>query len=72
VYLGVLAYLSRLSSGSSNPIKVIVYVCLNDEDTLRKTGAKTDVYHAFTRMLARGVVPASIQDLLEESSKGEG
>ncbi len=57
---------------ASNPVKAIVYVWFNDEDTLRKADAKTDVYEAFKRMLARGEVPSSIQELLEESSKGGG
>ena len=43
---------------------MIVYAWFNDEDTLRKAGSKTDVYEAFKRMLARGVVPASIHALL--------
>ena len=45
---------------ASSPIKVIVYVWFNDEDTLRKAGPKTDVYETFRRMLARGVVPGTI------------
>lgn len=49
---------------ASNPVKMIVYAWFNDEDTLRKAGSKTDVYEAFKRMLARGVVPASIHALL--------
>ena len=56
---------------ASTPVKVIVYVWFNDEDTLRKAGAKTDVYQAFKRMLARGVVPSNIQELLDESSVEE-
>ncbi len=52
---------------ASSPVKVIVYVWFNDEDTLRKAGAKTDVYETFKRMLARGVVPGSIGELLSES-----
>ncbi len=56
---------------ASTPVKVIVYVWFNDEDTLRKAGAKTDVYEVFKRMLARGVVPAGIRDLLDESSSEE-
>ena len=50
---------------ASNPSQVIVYVWLNDEDSLRKAGAKTDVYATFQRMLARGVVPGGIGELLE-------
>jgi toxin YhaV len=52
---------------ASSPVKVIVYVWLNDEDTLRKAGSKTDVYETFKRMLARGSVPGGIDDLLREA-----
>ena len=52
---------------ASSPIKVIVYVWFNDEDTLRKAGSKTDVYETFKRMLARGTVPGGIDDLLREA-----
>lgn len=54
---------------ASNPVKVIVYVWFNDEDTLRKAGSKTDVYETFKRMLARGVVPATINELLSASQE---
>ena len=53
---------------ASKPAKLIVYVWFNDEDTLRKAGAKTDVYEVFKKMLSRGQVPASIQDLMAESA----
>jgi toxin YhaV len=53
---------------ASSPVKVIVYVWFNDEDTLRKAGSKTDVYETFKRMLARGSVPGGIDDLLREAS----
>jgi toxin YhaV len=53
---------------ASNPVKVVVYVWFNDEDTLRKAGSKTDVYEAFKRMLARGVVPNNIAELLAEAT----
>ena len=52
---------------ASKPVKLIVYVWFNDEDTLRKADSKTDVYEAFRRMLARGEVPAGIDQLLTES-----
>ncbi len=52
---------------ASSPVKVIVYVWFNDEDTLRKAGSKTDVYETFKRMLARGVVPTRIDELLADS-----
>ena len=52
---------------ASSPIKVIVYVWFNDEDTLRKAGSKTDVYETFKRMLARGVVPHDMDTLLKQA-----
>lgn len=52
---------------ASSPIKVIVYVWFNDEDTLRKAGAKTDVYETFRRMLSKGTVPQSIDELLNQA-----
>lgn len=55
---------------ASKPVKLIVYVWFNDDDTLRKAGAKTDVYEAFRRMLARGEVPSTIDVLLAESARG--
>lgn len=54
---------------ASSPVKLVVYAWFNDEDTLRKTGSKTDVYEVFRRMLARGDVPTSIGDLLRDSSR---
>lgn len=52
---------------ASKPVKVIVYVWFNDDDSLRKVGSKTDVYEVFKRMLSRGRVPTSIAELLRES-----
>ena len=54
---------------ASNPVKVVVYVWFNDEDALRKAGARTDVYETFKRMLARGVVPSDISALLRGASE---
>ena len=54
---------------ASKPVKLIVYVWFNDEDTPRKAGSRTDVYETFRRMLARGEVPDSIDHLLRESCK---
>ena len=53
---------------ASKPVKVVVYVWFNDEDTLRKAGAKSDVYEVFRRMLSRGQVPTSLEELLAEST----
>lgn len=55
---------------SSSPIKVIVYVWFNDEETLRKVGAKTDVYETFKRMLTKGTVPQSMDELLMQAELG--
>ena len=52
---------------ASQPVKIIIYVWFNDEDTLRKAGSKTEVYEAFRRMLARGEIPDGIEALLNES-----
>ncbi len=52
---------------ASSPIKVVAYVWFNDEHSLRRAKSKTDVYEAFRRMLLRGEVPTSIEDLLMES-----
>ena len=54
---------------ASSPVKLIVYVWFNDEDSLRKAGAKTDVYETFGRMLAKGTVPQSIGELLDQASQ---
>lgn len=52
---------------ASSPVKLIVYVWFNDEDTLRKAGAKTDVYETFKRMLSKGIVPQRMDELLTQS-----
>lgn len=52
---------------ASTPVKLIIYVWFNDENTLRKAGSKTDVYETFKRMLARGVVPKGVDELLREA-----
>jgi toxin YhaV len=58
---------------TSKPVKIIVYAWINGEDTLHKAAAKTDVYAAFQRMLERGEVPTSIEELLQNSADpGQG
>jgi toxin YhaV len=52
---------------ASNPVKLIVYVWFNDENSLRKAGSKTDACEAFKRMLVRAVVPNNIDELLREA-----
>jgi toxin YhaV len=46
----------------------IVYAWLNDEHSIRKEGAKNDVYEVFKGMLRRGDVPNSLEALMKESS----
>lgn len=53
---------------ASNPLAVVIYAWLNDEDTLRKEGSRTDVYEVFKRMLERGEVPSSINELIKGSA----
>lgn len=48
--------------------KVIIYVWMNDQDSLRKAGDKNDPYVLFARGLKRGVPPDSIDSLLAESA----
>lgn len=58
----------RLFFKFSSDEKRIVYAWLNNESTLRQAGAKTDVYEVFKRMLRRGDVPNSFDDLLKASA----
>ena len=48
--------------------RVIVYVWLNDESTLRKEGSRTDPYHVFRDMLERGRPPADWNELIDASA----
>lgn len=50
---------------SSEPA-LIAYVWLNDDSTLRKGGARTDVYAVFRTMLERGRPPTDWEDLVRE------
>lgn len=54
---------------ASTPLQVIIYAWLNDDDTLRKEGSRTDVYEVFKRMLERGEVPSTIDELIQGSTK---
>ena len=58
----------RLFFRFSSKDKVIVYVWVNDEATLRKRGAATDVYEVFKRMLGSGYPPKSLDDLMKQAS----
>ncbi|MGH6924717.1 MAG: type II toxin-antitoxin system YhaV family toxin [Propylenella sp.] len=48
--------------------KIIVYAWVNDSDTLRTDGAKTDAYAVFAAMLKRGNPPDGWDDLLKASA----
>ena len=47
--------------------RVIVYAWINDRDSQRKAGSKTDPYSVFTAMLQRGNPPDTWDDLVETS-----
>jgi toxin YhaV len=54
----------RLFYRFSSKDKVIVYVWVNDERTLRKAGSKTDPYSVFRAMLEAGDPPNSMERLI--------
>lgn len=47
--------------------KIIVYVWVNDESTLRAYGSKTDAYLVFQKKLASGYPPSNFDELLSQS-----
>ena len=49
--------------------KVIVYAWVNDENTLRSSGSKSDPYTVFLKMLSRGNPPDTWDLLLRQSKK---
>jgi toxin YhaV len=55
----------RLFFRYSTVAKIIVYAWVNDRDTLRTYGAKTDAYAVFASMLERGNPPDDWNALLE-------
>jgi toxin YhaV len=59
----------RLFYRFSSQDKVIIYAWVNDENSLRKAGAKTDPYTLFRNMLASGNPPSSIGQLLGTSKE---
>jgi toxin YhaV len=54
----------RLFFRADSQAKVIVYAWVNDRDTLRKSGASTDPYAVFTKMLASGNPPDGWPELM--------
>jgi len=59
----------RLFYRFSTEHKIIIYAWVNDEDSLRKSGSKTDPYAAFQAMLKAGNPPGSFADLLRSSKE---
>jgi len=64
----------RLFFRFSTKDRVIVYVWVNDEFTLRKAGSKTDAYAVFKSMLHAGDPPRTLEALLKHAKemRGEG
>jgi toxin YhaV len=59
----------RLFFRFSSEAKIIIYAWVNDEGTLRKTGAKSDPYQVFQSMLEAGDPPRSFPELIRRSKK---
>jgi len=49
--------------------EVIVYAWVNNDDTLRSYGSKTDAYVVFRKMLEAGKVPNNWEELMAESKR---
>lgn len=47
--------------------KAIIYAWFNDESSLRKEGAKTDVYAVFEAMLKSGNPPTTWEELIKQA-----
>jgi toxin YhaV len=62
----------RLFYRFSSKEKVIVYAWVNDEQTLRKSGSKTDPYHVFRTMLEAGDPPGTMEQLLLRAKEMKG
>ena len=57
----------RLFFRFDSAAKIIVYVWVNDEASLRAYGSKTDAYALFKKMLDSGYPPGSFEELLKQS-----
>jgi len=49
--------------------KIIIYAWVNDEQTLRSAGSKSDPYTAFKKMLGRGHLPNDWNALVQASKQ---
>lgn len=52
--------------------KIIIYGWINDDNSLRARGNRTDAYSVFARMLASGSPPSTWDELLRQSIPLEG
>jgi toxin YhaV len=59
----------RLFYRFSTEQKIIVYAWVNDEGSLRKSGAKTDPYVLFKAMLESGEPPSSFAELMRNATE---
>jgi len=66
-FLGRFRLFFRFDSAS----RIIVYAWVNDENTLRKAGSRTDPYVVFRRMLDDGNPPDDWAALLAEAQRAE-
>ena len=60
---------ARLFFRYSEKEKVIILGWMNDENTLRTYGKKTDAYTVFSKMLKRGHPPADWESLTQETEE---
>ncbi len=60
----------RLFFRFSSAHRSIVFIWINDENSLRTFGASTDAYATFQRMIERGTPPDDLDQLLRESEHG--
>ena len=59
----------RLFFRYDSKAKVIVYAWVNDEQTLRSSGSKSDPYAVFEKMLGRGNPPDEWSALVQASKQ---
>jgi toxin YhaV len=62
----------RLFYRFSTAQKAIVYACVNDANTLRKAGSRTDPYAIFNKRLQAGDPPNGWDDLFRKVATGSG
>jgi toxin YhaV len=61
----------RLFFRFRSDVRIIVYAWVNDEDTLRTYGSRTDAYAEFSRRLSSGNPPDDWHDLLGQASTAD-